>query len=222
MNNQVFGKISEKIIHYDDVQTHIRTPEGAEKIAFIAHGSAVHPNDPLILTMRDAMNAQGFITVIPDLGTQADFGDPGQIHAAFAAKMKTAIDGYAKDHQGTPKTYTFIGHSIGGAAMLSLAKDYTVDKLTVLDPTPLDSNIFKGVNCPTDVILSSVRSFKSSGRRMQADIAQLSPHQGPHKLHQLSTSSERALGHMFRGNETDIAHILRQNDDQTPAPHPEP
>ena len=223
MSDQVSGKFSEKIMRYGEVATHIRTPEEPRGLALIAHGNALSPNDPLVLTIRNAMNARGLTTIIPDLGTQEGFDDPGAIHAAFAKKVKTAFDGYIADHPDAPASLAFVGHSLGGAAIISLAKDYPVAELTILDPTPLDREIFRGLNCPTAVILSNVRSFKSSGTRMQRDIAELSPHPGPHVLHQLATSPERPLGHMFRGNEADVARILRATPDSpAPEPHPEP
>tara|TARA_R110002095_G_scaffold192491_1_gene170387 strand:- start:473 stop:1141 length:669 start_codon:yes stop_codon:yes gene_type:complete len=208
----------EKHMQYNGSNAHIRIPEEPQGLAFIAPGAAVSPNDPLIQSVRRACEDKGMATVVADLSqTQLITDDPNHVNGHFVTELKNIIDGYMADNEYTPDTFELIGHSMGGSAALMIAQDYPVSALTLLDPTPVSTETLEGIESPTTIIVSNVRSFKASGRRMASTLEDTGALTA---LHEIDTSTERNSGHRFVGATDAIEDIIRSQDIAPPAPTP--
>lgn len=187
----------EKQVTYGQTKAFIRIPEEPTGLAFIAPGAQVGANDPLMRTIRDSYEDRGMATVIADLGqSELQENDAFNVHADFTTKLQQVIDGYMADNDYTPDSFELAGHSMGGAAAITVANHNPVSSLTVLDPTPMSDEQIKDVDCPTTMILSKVRSFNNSGKRMYATLEDSGMANG---LHELDTSKDRSEGHLFEG-----------------------
>lgn len=161
-------------------------------------------------TISDACEAKGQAFVLADLGDiPLNREDPCNIHENFIPALRNVIEGYSADNNYMPDTFEIIAHSMGGAAALTLAKDFPISGMTLLDPVLFDGDVLETVNCSTSVVLSDVRSFRSIGQHIFRELSQQS--QFPHTLYQIGTSKEREEGHMFRGQTAEIARIIRGN-----------
>lgn len=200
----------EKYINYGETRAHIRIPENPTGLVFIAPGTDVAISDPLMRALCDACAEKGQATVLADIGkTPHNTSDPFNVQANFVSAMQSIIDGYSADNNYMPAQFELIGHSIGGAAVLSLAKDNPVSQITVLDPVPVNPDILKTIECPAHFILSNVRSFRAVGERMFNQL--VGQTDTPHTLHKIDTSKERDEGHYFRGKTTEVKDILSGN-----------
>jgi len=197
----------EKFINYGNTRAHIRILENPTGLVFIAPGAEVKIDDPLLKAIRDSCEAKGQATVLADLGkTPINMENPYNVHGNFTKALQNVIEGYTADNDFMPNKFELIGHSMGGAAVLTLAKDNPVLQITVLDPVPVGPNILKTVECPTNFILSNVRSFRAAGERMFNDLVQQTDIS--HSIHKIETSKKREEGHMFIGATSHVAKIL--------------
>lgn len=165
-------------------------------------------NDPLVKAITEACAAKGQAVVLADLGkTPLNLEDPYNVHGNFSMALQSVIDGYRADNDYMPEAFELIGHSMGGAAVLTLVKDNPVSEITVLDPVPVDPEILKTIDCPAQFILSNVRSFKGAGERMFNQL--VGQGDTPHTLHKIDTSKERDEGHYFRGKTAEVKGVIR-------------
>ncbi len=201
--------IYEKKAEYGGVLAHIRIPEEPTGLVFIAPGAQVNVSDDLIEYTRKAAEDKGQATVVAALGGVGFTDDALNVHGKFTDTLKSVIDEYMADNEYTPDDYEMIGHSMGGAAVLSLASDKAVSRITVIDPVPVDTPILNDIHCPTDFVVSNVPSFHRTGKRMHNDM-QMNGHNPV--LHKIDTSAEREAGHMFLGQEQQIAAIIQSQE----------
>lgn len=203
MNTQPY----EKHVQYNGIRTQIRIPEDPVGLVFIAPGAAVQPQSNLITTSQKAAEDMGYTTVVADLSeVKISNNVLYYAHEDFVRAMKGVIDGYLSEHDDGPEDYGIIAHSMGGAAAIEIASvNPNVSKLTLFDPTPVHPHILEAIDCPTNIVVSNVRSFKNSGSRAFDVI------KGNHSdncLHKLETSTERQSGHMFEGQSKRIKDIV--------------
>ena len=206
----------EKHVDYNGSSAHIRIPESPTGLVFIAPGTAEKPNEPLVQTIREAYESKGMATVVADLSeTPLNKDDPFNVHAHFAEEMRNVIDGYMADNEYTPDEFELAGHSAGAAAALSIAgEDYPVSKLTVLDLIPLSTETLQSVECPTNMIVSSVRQYKAPGRRM---FNTLEENGVAATLHQIETSKEVESGHRFEGALSKVKETIASPEPESPS-----
>ncbi len=204
----------EKHVEYNGIEAQIRIPDEPTGLVFIAPGAQISTNAPLIQAIANAHEDRGMATVIANLGgSELEMNDPFNVHKHFTAGLEAVIDGYMKDNAYKPDQFELTGHSMGGAAVMSVAKNHPVSSITALDPTPVHTDVLTNIDSPTTIIISDVRSFKNSGRRM---FSELEPTGMAHELHEIATSKDRNSGHMFEGQEHAVADVIRN---QTPPSH---
>ena len=205
----------EKRAEYDGIAAHIRIPDDPTGLVFIAPGAAVDPNEPLIQSVRNAYEDRGMATVVADLSrTELITSNAQNVHGNFTEELRSVIDGYMSDNGYVPEKFELAGHSMGGAAVLSLTKDYPVSAITLFDPTPVKEETLQTVDCPATVIVSNVRSFRATGHRMFGTLQQ---NEGS-TLHNIETSPERNSGHRFEGKTQEIEQIIHQYDEDETRP----
>lgn len=197
----------EKQVEYGGVSAHISTPENSTGLVFIAPGALVSFDAPLIKSIQAASIEDGRTVVIADLGqTPLIENDPSNVHGNFDNNLRQVIDGYLDSDDYAGEKLEFIGHSMGGAAVLSLVPEYLVSAVTVLDPMPVTSEKLQDIDCPVNVIISDVRSYRNPGKRM---FNELNDYSDEHVLHEVETSKDMQSGHIFEGQEDEVAQIIR-------------
>lgn len=197
----------EKHVEYDGVLARVRTPETPTGVTFIAPGALVQMDAPLIQVIQDACEEKGRVVVVADLGqTPLIVDDPSNVHGHFENNFRQVVDGYLEDHNDVGGQFELIGHSMGGAAALCVADDFLLSSITVLDPMPVASETLQGIDCPVNVIISDVRSYRNPGKRM---FNELSDYSDQHTLHEVETSKDMAVGHIFEGQEDEVSQIIR-------------
>ena len=194
-------------MEYGGVGAYIHSPENPTGLVFIAPGALVSPNSPLIQSIQSACSEDGRRVVVADLGqTPLIFDDPSNVHGNFTNSFQKVIDGYLSDSDYADEPFELIGHSMGGAAALSVLQDYSVSSVTVLDPMPVGSDVLPDIDCPVNVIISKVRSYRNPGKRMFGELADMND---KHGLFEVETSKDAGLGHVFAGQEDEAAQIIR-------------
>lgn len=199
----------EKHVEYDGVLARVRTPETPTGVTFIAPGALVQMDAPLIQAIQNACEEKGRIVVVADLGqTPLIVDDPSNVHGHFENNFRKVVDGYLEDYNDIGGQFELIGHSMGGAAALCVSDDFLLSSMTVLDPMPVASEMLQGINCPVNVIISDVRSYRNPGKRM---FNELSDYSDQHALHEVKTSKDMQSGHVFEGQEGEVAQIIREH-----------
>ncbi|PCJ98184.1 MAG: hypothetical protein COA45_08520 [Zetaproteobacteria bacterium] len=200
-------QVNEQHVEYGGVPARIHSPENPTGLTFIAPGALVSMDAPLIQAIQKACEEEGRTVVVADLGnTPLITNDPSNVHGNFTKNLQQVIDGYCEDSNYEDNDFGLIGHSMGGAAVLSLADDYAVSAVTVLDPMPVPSEILQNIDCPVNVIISKVRSYRNPGKRM---FNELDGYSDQHMLHEVETSKDMKSGHIFEGQEGEVAKIIR-------------
>lgn len=206
---------------YDGIDAHIRIPENPKGLVFIAPGAAVRTQSSLITTVQDAFEERGMATVVADIGQSGIImTDPKNVHCNFTDNLQNVINGYYQDQENdyTPDQFELAGHSMGGAAVLTLAPDASVSAVTVFDPTPVSEEQLSQIEAPVTIMVSQVRSFKAAGN---IALKRLGGEENGHMIHEMNTSTERQSGHMFEGAEEDITNIILNTGSKRP-PTPKP
>jgi len=207
---------------YDGVDAHIKIPESPKGLVFIAPGAAVSTQSSLIITVQDAFEERGLASVVADIGQSGIImDDPKNVHGNFADNLQRVINGYYQDQENdyTPDQFELAGHSMGGAAVLTLAPDASVSAVTVFDPTPVSEEQLAQIEAPVTIMVCQVRSFKAAGH---IAFKRLGGEENGHTIHEMNTSTERQSGHMFEGAEKDITDVIINNgSDGIPAPDPD-
>lgn len=197
----------EQQVEYGGVSAHISTPENSTGLVFIAPGALVSLDAPLIKSIQAASVEDGRTVVIADLGqTPLIEGDPSNVHGNFDNNLRQVIDGYLEDNGYADEQFELIGHSMGGSAVLSVASEYPVSAISVLDPMHVAPEKLQDIECPVNVIISDVRSYRNPGKRM---FNELSGYNDQHALHKVETSQNMPSGHIFEGQEDEVAQIIR-------------
>ena len=205
--------VTEKIATYDGINTHIRIPEDPTGLVFIAPGAQVSTTSSLIRAVQNAYEERGMATVVANLGgSELIMNDPNNVHGNFSNGLQDVINKYYEDNHYTPDTFELAGHSMGGAATLSIAPNNPVSAVTVFDPTPVNAEVLSEVDSKVVIMVSQVRSFKAAGHRL---LDKLGGVDTEHEIHELPTSAERMDGHMFVGAEQSIKHIILSQDEDT-------
>ncbi len=202
---------TEEYVTYEGVNAHIRIPDNPSGLVFIAPGALVSTESPLINAIQNAFEDRGMATVIADIGiSEVKMDDPTNVHGDFSKNLQTVIDGYYSTHDYTPDTFELAGHSMGGAASLSITPDNPVSAITVFDPTPAPAERLSQIEAPVTIAVSQIRSFKAAGHRA---LERLGGSPNNHSIYELNTSQERHSGHMFVGAEDEIARIILNHSD---------
>lgn len=197
----------EKHVEYDGVSAHISTPENPTGLVFLVPGNKLTPDVPFLKAIKNACEDKGQVVVSIDLSAiDIMQRNVTNIHDNFTDGLRKVIDGYCEGNNFLPDEFELIGHSISGAAVLTVASEYPVSAVTVLDPMPVASEILQDMDCPVNVIISKVRSYRNPGKRM---FNELSGYSDQHALHEVETSKDMQSGHIFEGQEDEVAQIIR-------------
>ncbi len=196
----------EEQVEYGGVSARIRTPENPAGLTFVAPGALVSMDDDLIQSIEEACIEKGQIVVVADLGQTPYTSDIPSSRGNFIESFRQVVDGYLENSDYTGEQFELIGHSMGGAAALSVASEYPVSAVTVLDPMAAEYDVLQDIECPVNVIISDVRSYRNPGKRM---FNELSGYSDQHALHEVKTSKDMPGGHIFEGQEGEVAQIIR-------------
>lgn len=202
--------VYEKKAEYGGVLAHIRIPEEPTGLMFIAPGAQVNVSDDIIAYTQQAAEDKGLATVVAALGgVPLNTSDVTNVHKNFTSALQGVVDGYMADNDYTPDEFEMVGHSMGGSAVFQIAAENPVSRITTLDPMSVSEETLKTIHCPTEIVVSSVRSCKNIGKRIHSDL-QMNGHNAG--LHHIETSETRSEGHMFLGQEQQIAAIIQGQD----------
>ncbi|MGH1404039.1 MAG: hypothetical protein ACRBDL_07325 [Alphaproteobacteria bacterium] len=204
----------EKHMNYGDTRAYIRIPEEPTGLVFIAPGAQVDVNAPLITQIQKAAEDKGQATVIAALGgAKLNDTDPNNVHGNFVNGLQEVINGYMADNAYTPDEFEMIGHSMGATAVLAIAAEHPTSRITAIDPAPIDNDALADIHCPTDIIISNVRQYRAVGKRIHGEMQNNG--QNP-TINQIETSPDKPEGHLFSGQESQVAAIIRDQEPEQP------
>ncbi len=193
-------------VEYDGVSAYISSSDDSSGLVFIAPGALVEHDSTLITSVKDSLSGEGRTVVVADLGDTPHNSDIPNSRDNFVENLRKVIDGYLEENSSTEKGFEIVGHSMGGAAALSVASDYPIISVTALDPMAVDSEIIQEIDCPVNIIISDVRSYRNPGKRM---FKELDGNGDQHALYEVETSKDVKSGHIFKGQEDVVAEISR-------------
>ena len=195
----------ESHVEYGGVSAYISSPEDPTGLVFIAPGALVSRDAPLIEAKKSSVD-DGRTVVVADLGGKPHNSDISYSRGNFITNLRQVIDGFLDDNGCKDEGFEIVGHSMGGAAALSIAADYPVISVTALDPMAVEFDNLQEIDCPVNMIISDVRSYRNPGKRM---FNELSDSGDQHTLHEVEASKDVKSGHVFEGQEDEVARIIR-------------
>ena len=210
-------KVTEKLVDYNGIRSHVIIPENPSTLAFIFSGFDMKPSDDLMQNLRRGAMERGAATVLPDMtGVKLNEADPENVFSNFKDAVNSVVEGYYADYDiYKPEQFEIIAHSAGGAGALMAAPNHNLSHLTLLDPTLAGKECPEGIDCPTNFILSSMRSYRRVGKQRHSELSQYNPNTQLILLD--SDSKDRDTAHNFREFMPEVKALIRDNAPQADA-----